>query len=314
MPILRLLLTPFSWIYYCGLLFDRWFRSRGAVDLGRPVVSIGNISVGGTGKTPLLMRLADDLHKLGKKAAVLTRGYRGNGGPNDETLLMIERMPNIPVGVGPDRIAQARALLEKHSIDVFLLDDGFQHWPISRTLDVVCVDATRPPSADALLPAGKLREPESALDRAGLVVITRSELAARPQVRGSKIIAARFDSFLSPPNAIERRALSSLDKKSVLAVSGIGNPDAFEVGLEKAGAELMSYRFSDHHAYTAADWMEILDAAKEYGSVIVTTEKDWVKLKAFAKPADPVLIARLYVSFSADDEKKWLDTIKKAVS
>jgi hypothetical protein len=131
----------------------------------------------------------------------------------------------------------------------------------------------------------------------------------------ARVIAAHFDASLFEPANGSKLKFLSLDGMTVLALSSIGNPDAFEKGLEKAGAKLISYRCADHHGYNLEDWVEILDAAKQYDAVIVTTEKDWVKLKPFAKQMPPrrLLVSQLTVAFSGDDERVWNAAIDKAL-
>lgn len=331
MPILRLLTAPFSFLYYIGLSLDRFFRTRGQVRLPKPVISVGNLTVGGTGKTPLLIRLVNDLNAWKIKPAVLSRGYRGVGKgsvtdtPNDETWLVMEKCPDVPVGVGPDRAAQAKKLLEKHAIDVFLLDDGFQHWSIHRDLDIVCIDATK---ADApwLLPFGRWREPLPALSRAQVAVITRSELVLPEKLKSIKarvqqaigdgiVVSALFQPSLVEALTEKSRPWSWLSGKHVLALSAIGNPDAFEEGLKKAGAQVSSIPYPDHFAYDGEDWNHVASEAALSEIPVITTEKDWVKLKGFVKAAPSaaveVLIARITVRFSGEDEQRWEKAVRK---
>lgn len=305
---IRFFLAPFSILYWIGLRVDRFVRTRRRRRLSRPVISIGNLTWGGTGKTPLTIKIAEDLLKSGFRPAILTRGYRGVGrrpAPKiiaskpseripepseigDEPNLFLRRLPGIVVGVGADRAANAQRILSGQPVDVFLLDDGFQHWPLHRDFDVVVIDATDPWGGGHLLPWGRLREPVRALDRARAVVITRSELVDTGTLDAIKSeIRRRTRASIH----LARQTLSLCDESgaevpwpehrpwNVVAVSAIGNPAAFEEGLRRKGASVFPLRFVDHHEYSLADVETAAATAKKHSAMIVTTEKDHVKWK-----------------------------------
>src|SRR6266852_401957 len=179
--VVRILLWPLSILYAGAAWLRAWFYIRGWVPRERlkaPVVSVGNLTVGGTGKTPMVMWLAERLLAEGKRVAVLSRGYRGVDGTSDEIELMKQRFhERVVFGVGRDRFTQGKRLEGQENIDVFLLDDGFQHLQLSRDLDILLMDASRQMAKERLLPAGQLREPLSALSRANLLIFTRIENA-----------------------------------------------------------------------------------------------------------------------------------------
>ncbi|HTQ96161.1 MAG TPA: tetraacyldisaccharide 4'-kinase, partial [Candidatus Acidoferrum sp.] len=178
LPLLvRLLLWPFS-ILYGGLTQIRaWLYTRGILKqkrLSRPVISVGNLTVGGTGKTPMVIWLAERLLAQGKRVAILSRGYKGSAGTSDEIELMKFRLQGrAKFGVGPDRYEQGKKL--EPDVDLFLLDDGFQHLQLARDANILLLDATQPLGKQTMLPTGRLREPMTAIFRADILIFTRAE-------------------------------------------------------------------------------------------------------------------------------------------
>lgn len=269
---------------------------RRASRVACPVFSVGNLTAGGTGKTPLVEYLGRALLARGKKVAILSRGYRGRGAPlgrNDEALLLAENLPEAAQIQDPDRVRGARAALASGA-DCILLDDGFQHRRIARDLDVVLVDATNPWGYGRLLPRGLLREPRAALARARIVAITRADL-----VSGERLAALRAEiearapratiaEVVEEPLALARIGPTSepplepawLAGRTVFAFSGIGNPAAFHARLERLGARVCGRRsFPDHHAYAEEDLLRVVEAARGAGAeAIVCTQKDAVKI------------------------------------
>jgi tetraacyldisaccharide 4'-kinase len=261
--------------------------------VGRPVVVVGNLTVGGTGKTPLVAWLAAKLIERRISVGILSRGYgSGGAGPRnveltsdwrevgDEPLLLRQRT-NCSTVVSPDRVAGARALVERR-VDVILADDGLQHLRLARDCEVIVIDGARGFGNGRLLPAGPLRDPISQLERADLIVVngvpTHSSFAAiRPllDARGVQMM-------LVPGNVIPldgRRSARTLDdfrKQRVHAVAGIGNPARFFADLRARGLEVVEHPFGDHHPFVASD-LEFGD-----GAPVLMTEKDAVKCRAFA--------------------------------
>ncbi|PYX65081.1 MAG: hypothetical protein DMG78_30010, partial [Acidobacteria bacterium] len=179
---LRMLLWPLSVLYGAGVRARVWLYAHGWLKQKRlkaKVISVGNLTVGGTGKTPMVIWLAEQFLAEGKRVGILSRGYRGVNGTSDEIELMKFRLQDrVSFGVGGDRFAQGHRLEAQQSIDVFLLDDGFQHLQLARDLDILLMDASRPLAGETLLPAGRLREPLAAMSRANLIVFTRAETAS----------------------------------------------------------------------------------------------------------------------------------------
>jgi tetraacyldisaccharide 4'-kinase len=319
--------NPLSLAYYAGLSLDRAVKKLRVQTLPRPVISIGNLSVGGTGKTPLVIKILADLKSFGIRPAVLTRGYKSENGFSDEAALILQYHPDVPVGVGADRVQSASDILAKHNVDVFVLDDGFQHWRLLRALDVVCVDGTNP-WAGGLLPLGRLREPKSALSRAGLVVVTRLELVSEKEknqlwselsefVPNEKIIASRFQMALRDWKTGASFLMNEMQGKRAVVVTGVGRPESLEEALTRAGASVLPMRFRDHHYYTDNDLRNIEQLATREKALVVTTEKDLVKLERTKWGREKSLPFGLYVAvvqhgFSAEDESKWEAAIKRA--
>ncbi|MBI4565477.1 MAG: tetraacyldisaccharide 4'-kinase [Planctomycetes bacterium] len=264
-----------------------------SVRLPVPVVSVGNLTAGGTGKTPLVDYLARKLAGRRLRVAVLARGYgrRPNGG-DDEYMLESLGLPNVARFAAADRAAAARRAIEEFAADVLLLDDGFQHYRIRRDLEVVTVDATNPFSNGRLLPRGLLRDRPSALQRAGVVVMTRVDQAPEPELkllreRIAKISGARpIVEAVHRPTAVrlvwnEREApVEWVRARRLFAFCGLGNPEAFRRTLESCGARIVKFRaFPDHYFYRPLDLLKIEAEAQEFmAEGLITSEKDACKL------------------------------------
>lgn len=262
---------------------QRYDSGRSAVHrLPAPVVSVGNLTAGGTGKTPAVLAVCRLLASLGRRPAVLSRGYRGEGGANDEAQLL----DGFPVVCDPDRVAGGRRALAAGA-DCLVLDDGFQHRRLHRDCDLVLIDATRP--GDACLPLGWLREPFAGIRRARLAWISRADLAApaalaalirRLDAAGVPWIRDRHqDGGLTPLGGGETRPSATLAGQPVVLASGIGNPHGFEAAAQRHGWQVAeSLRFPDHHHYDRADADLLAEAARRHRAVLVVTAKDAVKL------------------------------------
>lgn len=276
--------------------------------LARPVVSVGNISAGGAGKTPFVIWLFSELAARGYRPSVLTRGYRRPPGPDtllvlgcqqdgsaagDEVQVMM-RHGVAPIAVDADRFRAGSALeAQPGGVSLHILDDGFQHLALARDLDIVLVDTSRPPWKDDLLPAGRLREPPSALGRADVLVLTRVQDWARlDELTGPlRDLAPRADIYLArtrlagqaahPGDAGNRGSSpGSVLQRPALAFAGIGNPKAFLADLCLAGIQVVGAQsFPDHHRYTAADLERLERSARSLqAQFLITTEKDAANL------------------------------------
>ena len=273
-----------------NMAFDRgWKKSaRAAV----PVVSIGNLTAGGTGKTPVAAFIARWFRDHGVRVCFVSRGYgAAANAPNDEALVLQALCPDVPHLQDPDRVAAAQSAVDRHQSQLIILDDGFQHRRLARDLDVVLIDATNPWGYGYVLPRGLLREPVSSLRRADLVIITRADHAPRDQIeaiRQSIAVANPHCGIVEttfPPtrfiNSQEATAeLESLRGRSVAAFCGIGNPSAFRSTLAARGCTVVDFRsFPDHHNYSPSDVEDLQRWSRETQvDAVVCTQKDLVKI------------------------------------
>ena len=324
-----------SWLYRGLVRGDRGsysWRLRRCQRLPCRVISIGNLTLGGTGKTSLTIWAARWLQQQGWRVAVLSRGYGRRPGTTlgvvstgagpllpwsevgDEPYLMAQALPGIAVLVGNDRYVSGCYAYEQLEAQVLLLDDGFQHYRLARDLDMVLIDVTNPFGHGTLLPRGILREPLHALERADAVVLTRTELAraALPEV----VAQIRAWNTRVPIYAMQTivQAVCQgetlvdpdlvLRQRRVVAFAGIGNPQAFAMTLAQLGAEVAALLvFPDHHPYTAQDWQRILAIAERHNAAcLVTTAKDAVRLSAAWHAPIPLYTLCIDVVFPDDAE------------
>ena len=267
-----------------------------------PVICIGNITAGGTGKTPTVIWLCKKLKENGQKVAVLTRGYKaGRDGKSDEVQLLANELPDTPVVTGGDRVKTAAKAIIEHHPDVLLMDDGFQHRRLERDLDIVIVDCTCPFGYERLMPRGLLRESARQLKRADVVILGRSDQVDAEKLRQlrqrvEKLIERKNDGPARPTEKIivesvhkpielvgasgKATELDQLDGRAIAAFCGIGNPQAFDHMLKRLGADVRKLTaMTDHYEYTKKDLVEIAKSGRAAGvDWLVTTEKDWVKL------------------------------------
>jgi tetraacyldisaccharide 4'-kinase len=284
---LHLILLPLSLLFFLLSSIRRWFFRFGilsSVKLPVPVIVVGNISVGGTGKTPLTLWLAEQLLADGWHPGIISRGFGGNGNKpqavfhgsdpalvGDEPVLMAQRKL-CPVWVGRDRPAAAQALLQAHpECDVILSDDGLQHYRLQRDVELVVVDGIRRFGNGLLLPAGPLRELPSRLHEVD-AIITNGGLSL-PGEYQMQLEGVQFYNLLNPQ--ITATAADFKDQ-CVHAIAGIGHPERFFSHLRKLGLTIHPHSFPDHHAYAAAD------LACDGANALLMTEKDAVKCISFA--------------------------------
>jgi tetraacyldisaccharide 4'-kinase len=308
---------------YRGLLGAReWLYARGVLHsraLDCPVVSIGNLTVGGTGKTPAVELAVRTLIELGHRPGVLSRGYgrRGSGvqvvadaasirldaeEAGDEPFLLARRLPGVPVVVGANRFEAGRLARDRFGITAAVLDDGFQHRTVHKDLEVVMARASSPWGNGRLLPGGSLREPLGALARAHLLVATgarRAEDAAEVVATVARLAPAVpvLTAVHVPTEAFESRLmrfvpLSAFDGARLLAFAGIGSPAGFRLTLEETAVEVVQFaRFADHHWYTREDLARLdRQAAEAQADGLITTEKDWVRLRTLPALKRPVYV------------------------
>jgi len=304
-------LTLLSLLYGIGASFVLWARGWRPVRFDVPVISVGNVVVGGTGKTPLVVYLARLLQKKGRSVAVVSRGYGREGRDlvvvtrgdapridwrkaGDEPYLTALLTKGVAVVVAAERARGVRYAVEKLGADAVLLDDAFQHVGLARDLDILVSDAARPFGNGYLLPAGPLREPPGGIRRAGLIVGTRAADDSQELRKAAEALAPGIPIVLTRMKPVElwdvvtgdTIRLKDLRERPVVALSSIANPLDFERTLERIGLRVVDHCiFPDHHAYEDGDLEDVIAVAAESGAgVIVTTEKDAVRLDRWRSP------------------------------
>lgn len=307
-------------LYSSGLLKRR--------TLPCPVISIGNITVGGTGKTPLTMAIANRLLEKGIQTAILSRGYRGEESSEvivsdgqtifltpeesgDEPFLMAKRCKGIPVLIGKDRFTIGQMAFQRFGVQAILLDDGYQHLMLHRDLDILLIDSHIGFGDYHLLPRGILREPLSHLRRAHMFILTRWEDRQRDQKLVEEIRRIHpspkfFHSDYEPIGLVnfkgEREALHLYEGKKILALSGIAHPEHFSFLLKKCRMEIVrELIFPDHHRYTDKD-LSLIKERSQGTNLIVTTEKDMVKLEKFNHNSLPLRSLRIEMRIREETE------------
>jgi tetraacyldisaccharide 4'-kinase len=315
-----------------NFLYDRgWLKAQ---RVNATVISVGNITVGGTGKTPLVVWMYKFLQRKEIQCAILTRGYKthtaeqgtkdeGRETKIDEPAILAESCPEAKVIINPDRVAGANEAITKFGAKVLVMDDGFQHRRLHRDLDIVTIDATCPFGYDRMLPAGLLREPITALKRADAVVTTRCDQIREAElgrveeklreVKGDMIIARSIHKPVCAKLGDGKEiSIEQLKGKKVFAFCGIGNPQAFlgtikSIGTEVAGSKI----YDDHHHYTPDDLSEIYEQAGTVkAELILTTQKDWTRITGdfrfqisdFRKPIPFAYLAIELKLISGEDE------------
>ena len=255
------------------------------------VISVGNLTLGGVGKTPMVLWLAQWLSARSIPLAIVSRGYGARGGANDEARELAQRLPGVPHLQNPDRVAAAEEAIRRHAVRAILLDDAFQHRRIARDLDIVLLDAFEPFGFDHVFPRGTLREPLEGLRRADLVALSRADFL---DSRGRADLRARVGQIAPHAGWLElahvpktllaasgkQASLESLAGRPVVAFCGLGNPAGFRRTLAQGGWRLVDFReFPDHHVYTPRDLDRLADWARRHGAeAVLCTRKDLVKL------------------------------------
>jgi tetraacyldisaccharide 4'-kinase len=281
---------------------NRYYDRPGTVRrAGLPVISVGNLTVGGTGKTPVVSWIARRLLGEGLRPAVVSRGYRGSVGRGpllvsdgrgpvcdaercgDEPYVLARTLPGVAVVVGSDRVAGAEAA-RRAGAAIVVLDDAYQHRRLARDLDILLLDAGNPFGTGKLIPAGILREPLAGLSRASLVLITRSRVGE--QFPAIERVLRRFNRS-APLLTAGHRRVGFVDRLGqpvarpdrAIAFCGIGRPQPFRTDLIEEGVELMDFRaYPDHHSYSDAELHALRESAERHRAELVTTEKDLVRL------------------------------------
>lgn len=298
-------LYPFAKIYGFVVKTRIFFYKKGilkSVCLPVPVISVGNITVGGTGKTPVVEYIARYLQAKGKRVAILSRGYaarirRESGSPgenvcNDEYLLIKENIPDVPHLMNKDRIKGGLEAIERFQAEYLVLDDGFQHLRLARDLNIVIIDALNPFGYEQIIPRGMLREPLEGLRRADMILLSHADQCGRDKITG---ITNRLHEIAGDVPVIEtvhkpiclesakdaaKLDIRCLRGKRVFVFCAIGNPVSFRKSIENLGAGIAGFRvFPDHHVYTLSELQELnSEALGTKPDAIVITQKDGVKI------------------------------------
>jgi len=301
------------------------------IKLSCPVISIGNITVGGTGKTPCVIWIAQMLQEQGWKPAVLSRGYGSKNSlpvnivsdgvkilhpgaiAGDEPLLIAQSLPGIPVITGPKRILTGKKAINNFGVNVLICDDAFQHRQIFRDINLVLLDSQAPLGNGHMLPRGSLREPITELRRADAFILTRTGEAAEAKTIAGKLAEAGnipvYSSTHKPVDAVKgdysiSLPLSELKGKKVCAFAGIAKPDSFKNAILAAGAQIMSFDiFPDHHRYNSKELENIRNNfLKSNADLLITTEKDGMRLQEFAYFLKDIYLLRIKLEIVPDED------------
>jgi tetraacyldisaccharide 4'-kinase len=277
-----------------------------------PVVSVGNLSVGGTGKTVIVEWIARQLRDAGHTVTILSRGYgKGAASQNDEALMLETNLPDVPHLQGADRSSLARIAVEELEAEVLVLDDGFQHRQLARDLDIVLLDASQPAVSQWPLPRGTFREPYSSLVRANAVILTRCDQAQPDALAQQEAQLRKRYPTLPITKAIhaplclvgagdQEAPLNQLSGAKVIAFCGLGHPEAFFATVRSLGANIVDSRvFPDHHSYTRSDVESLLAWASTFpvDTLVLTTQKDLVKIQLPALNNRPLWAVRVEMKF-----------------
>ncbi len=297
------------------------------------VISIGNITAGGTGKTPMTIYLAKLLKKNGFSPAVISRGYKGkfekkggivSDGKNilakaeyagDESFMMAERLKGIPIIAGQNRYISGMTAIKKFGSDVIILDDGFQHRKLFRDLDLLLLDSEKPFGNNHTIPRGVLREPPSSTKRADALILTRCRYYTQTKISEKPLFKSRHMPYICEKDFARTEKQDILKEKKIIAISAIAKNRDFHNTIENMGGNLEGFlAFDDHHKYSEKDFLKLSELAeKTKPDIIATTEKDFAKF-----PSDLVLPAKLVIigvsiAFEKNDEIAFENFIKEKI-
>lgn len=333
-----LLLLPFlSLLYHLGYIIRKVFYRLSIIKvkgLKAKVISVGNITLGGSGKTPFVLYLAKKLEEKRINFAILTRGYgrklkstvelKMTEHPDtkwkevgDEPFLLSQQLPEIPVIIDRDRYSSGKIALDKYKANVLILDDGFQHWRLKRDIDILMIDCTQNLEREMLFPAGRLREPLTSLKRAGIFILTRADQS--PNTEKLRVILRKYnrqaplvESILKVTSITNWKDkteidLEALKGKKAVVFCGIGNPRSFEITLKSLEIDILNaFYFIDHYIYTRKDLLSLDEKGKELGAdFLITTEKDSVRLTQINDLKIPLLVVSIELRITSGEEKFW---------
>ncbi|MDP1676684.1 MAG: tetraacyldisaccharide 4'-kinase [Bacteroidota bacterium] len=330
------LFLPFVPLYGLAAMLRNWFFDIGifhSIDVGVPVISVGNITTGGTGKTPIVKSIASILIENGRHVAIISRGYGRNSngtiivsdGKNiltdadlggDEPLLLAEQLRKAIVIVDEDRIRGAQKAIKEFGATVIVLDDGFQHRYIKRLKNIVLIDSQHSPFKTSLLPAGYRRELISSFKRSDAIVVTKANdiNEALPLLKNTELdsIAHKFSSSFQPSGIRHlfggvKQSLTMLKGHTAIGLCGIAKPESFQQSLEQCGVRVNKYfNFPDHHKFTRDDIEQVMNSFKmNNADFIITTEKDAVRLKEFEMVLKQLPIVMLSMEVVMHQNEAW---------
>ncbi len=337
--------VPYTWaVRWRNRRYDLGAKAAYRVDV--PVISVGNLTLGGTGKTPLVEWIVNGYLAQGKKVGIISRGYGAHGGANDEARELAWKLPGVPHVQQSDRVAAARRAIREFGCEVLVLDDAFQHRRIARNLDIVLLDALEPLGYEHVFPRGTLREPVEGLARADVVALSRADLLTAEQrgairdrvaklspqavwvevvhaplalvaVEGTMEDAGKMPTLRAEDAGkmptLRQQPLESLRGRRVLAFCGLGNPAGFRHTLEVCGYDVVEFHeFPDHHAYGPNDLSALAAAArKTEAEALVCTQKDLVKIGVDRLGDRPLWAIRVGIDFLAGREELERDLLTR---
>lgn len=329
------LFVPFSWLYAIIIALRNWLFDKGflrSADTGCRVYSVGNMTMGGTGKTPIVSNIITVLLEHGYKPAIISRGYRRKSsgtvlvsdGRNilvsvedsgDEPMMLAERFRNVVVIVDSNRVRAAKKIAKEFEIDAIVLDDGFQHRYVKRDKDIVLIDSNTSLSDIRMIPAGTRREPLSSLKRADAVMFTKVNDRNVQNYLQRNVLEMKGNVFSSSVTVkgmrnVANGIIQSVDMvkgRSVIAFCGIAKPENFLTSLQAIHADVKEFiGFKDHHMFTERDVEKILLARQKYSAdIVVTTEKDAVRLKKFLFRFVGFPLVSLYIEADVHQNIEW---------
>ena len=326
----RFLLFPLALFYWGLTLWREVFYRVGFFVTHRlpvPVVSVGNITMGGTGKPPTVISIAERLLHMGKRPAIVSRGYGrktkgtvivsdGKGRvikweeSGDEPFLMASRLPSIPVVVDEKRFRGGMTAVEQFGVDVLILDDAFQHRAVERDLDIVLINSQEPVEHYRMFPYGRLREPTWSVGRTDMIILTKVGHQAKVSSVHRKI-SSKAKIILK--NTLRSRETDKLKGLKVVAFCGIGDPGSFESTLTQTGADIVEFqKFRDHYAYNERDINKLRKLMeKEKADALATTEKDWAKLPGSEKEKGLIVPIPVDVTWLNEGESRLKEALQR---
>ncbi len=315
-PVLRCATT----VYRYGLNLHQSMYTKGILKTRRVkahVISVGNLTWGGSGKTPMVIMVAKHLTAMGKKVAVLTRGFG-----DDEYHELKDRLKGVLVLKGRNRFNNAQKAIREFGADCIVMDDGFQHWPMARDLDIVAINATNPFGNELLIPAGSLREPVENVKRAQCIVLTQAFLGRqniamiRRRLKDAGSNAHIFEADHRPKCFVDYRRgrklpLEMVRNHRIAVMSGIEDPTSLENCVSRLGANIVyAARFGDHHAFSRADVKAVFKSCRECKvKFLITTAKDAQRLKRVLSKDErsPTRIIVLKIELRMNDEESFVE-------